>query len=326
MTDNDYRLIMEPPRQPHDLQGLLRFALEGGAIGDAEATEGISGLTEERRRWLEEALKGLSVDIVEELTKSLRILDPERVLSSEEEPEEMEEALERIIDFVDSIDTANDFHKIGGFYILGPCLNSPHSGLRWRCGELIATLTQNNPYCQIAVLSENILPILLKVVEDDGSEKTRVKALYATSCLIRECAEAQNAFVLNDGFSTLLRILQSPVEKLRIKTSFMLTSLCNDNPAYKDTLCDMGFIEQLVALLQREQDGTHEHLLSALLALVEDYQRAILECRRPEFLLKELLENRLENIKDRDDFKIQELLSPGTPVRVWSKEIVQSAI
>lgn len=98
---------MEPPRQPHDLQGLLRFALEGGAIGDAEATEGISGLTEERRRWLEEALKGLSVDIVEELTKSLRILDPERVLSSEEEPEEMEEALERIIDFVDSIDTAN---------------------------------------------------------------------------------------------------------------------------------------------------------------------------------------------------------------------------
>lgn len=81
--------------------------------------------------------------------------------------------------------TSIDFHKIGGFYILGPCLNSPHSGLRWRCGELIATLTQNNPYCQIAVLSENILPILLKVVEDDGSEKTRVKALYATSCEFR---------------------------------------------------------------------------------------------------------------------------------------------
>ena len=69
----------------------------------------------------------------------------------------------------------------------------------------------------------------------------------------------------------------------------------------------MGFIEQLVALLQREQDGTHEHLLSALLALVEDYQRAILECRRPEFLLKELLENRLENIKDRDDFKVSKI-------------------
>nr|CAG4650517.1 EOG090X0EEI [Sida crystallina] len=299
---------MEPPRQPHDLQGLLRFAIQGGATGDQEAGAAsdesrFSGMTEERRRWLEEALKGMSVDIIEELSKALRILNPTRILCPEEDPEEMEEALEGIIDFVDSIDTANDFHKIGGFFILNPCLNSPHEGLRYRVGDLIATLTQNNPYCQTHILKENILPVLLKLLEEDNCKEARVKALYATSCLIRESAEAQGAFCECDGFSSLLRVLQSPVEKLRVKASFLLKALCHENPDYKDTLCDMGFVEQLVALLQREHDATHEHLLSALLALVEGHQRALGECRRPIFLLKELLENRLEHVQGQDEFK-----------------------
>jgi len=260
-------------------------------------------MTDERRRWLEDALKGMSVDIVEELSKALRTLNPERILGPEEDAEEMEEALDGIIDFVDSMDTANDFHKIGGFFILNPCLNSPHEGLRIRIGDLIATLSQNNPYCQNHILKENILPLLLKVLEDDCCKEARVKALYALSCLIRECPEAQAVFVEHDGFSSLLRVLQAPVEKLRVKASFLLKALCNENPSYKDTLCNMGFVEQLVALLQGEHDSTHEHILSALLALVEDHQRALSECRRPEFLLKELLENRSEYVQGRDEFK-----------------------
>ena len=50
----------------------------------------------------------------------------------------------------------------------------------------------------------------------------------------------------------------------------------------------MGFVEQLVALLQREHDSTHEHLLSALLAICEDHPAALAESRRPEFLLREV--------------------------------------
>jgi len=51
--------------------------------------------------------------------------------------------------------------------------------------------------------------------------------------MTRECAEAQEALMSCDGFSSLLRALQSPVEKLRVKAAFMLTCLCNENPAYK---------------------------------------------------------------------------------------------
>ena len=189
---------MEPPRQPRDMQGLLRFAIEGTASEDRTTT---TSMTEERRRWLEEALRGLSVDVVAEISKSLNILNPDRVESPEEDPQEMEEALEMITDFVDSMDTANgmitldvlsktntdhfvpaDFHKIGGFFILIPCLNSPHDGVRWRTCQLIGTLTQNNPYCQLNVLKEDLLPVLLKMLENDDCEEARIKALHAISC------------------------------------------------------------------------------------------------------------------------------------------------
>lgn len=66
----------------------------------------------------------------------------------------------------------------------------------------------------------------------------------------------------------------------------------------------MGFVEQFVALMQREHDSTHEHLLSALLALTDGHTAAIRECRRPEFLLRELLENRIEIISDKDEYQV----------------------
>nr|CAG4649719.1 EOG090X0EEI [Scapholeberis mucronata] len=258
-------------------------------------------MSEERRRWLEEALRGLSVDVVAEISKSLNLLNSERVESPEEDPQDMEEALDVIHDFVDSIDTANDFHKIGGFFILKPCLNSPHDGVRWRCGQLIATISQNNPYCQEQLLKENVMPMLLRMIENDNCVEARIKSLYAVSCITRECEEAQKVFVSLDGFSSLLRALQSSIDKLKIKASFMLACLCNENQSYKDILCDMGFVEQFVALLQRDHDPTHEHLLAALLALTVDHQASIDECQRSEFLLKDLLENRIEMLAGREE-------------------------
>ena len=70
---------MEPPRQPRDMQGLLRFAIEGTRGEDT--TTDTAPMSEERRRWLEEALKGLSVDVIAEISKALNTLNPDRVIS-----------------------------------------------------------------------------------------------------------------------------------------------------------------------------------------------------------------------------------------------------
>jgi hypothetical protein len=75
-----------------------------------------------------------------------------------------------------------DFHKIGGFCILRPSLDSSHGSLRWRAAEIIAELTQNNPYCQKRVLEAGLLPVLLSLVDTDDNQQVRIKALYALSC------------------------------------------------------------------------------------------------------------------------------------------------
>ena len=96
---------MEPPRQPKDLPGLLKFALQG--TKNEDPTTSTAPMSEERKQWLEEALKGMSVNVVEELSVALRTLNPEKVLSSGEDTQAMEDALDIIVDYVDSIDTAN---------------------------------------------------------------------------------------------------------------------------------------------------------------------------------------------------------------------------
>lgn len=56
---------------------------------------------------------------------------------------------------------------------------------------------------------------------------------------------------LNDGYSVLLRAMQSSVTKLQIKSAFLLSSLCNKENVnnLKLTLVNMGLIEQATGLL-----------------------------------------------------------------------------
>lgn len=124
----------------------------------------------------------MTVNVIEQLQKSIKTLQNAGELRPEDDPSEYDNALDVIADYVDNMDTANDFYKIGGFTIFGPCLNCNHSSLRWRTADIIAELTQNNPYCQEKVLEAGLMPILLNMVDTDPSEQTRIKALYAVSC------------------------------------------------------------------------------------------------------------------------------------------------
>jgi len=131
---------------------------------------------------LDNALSSLTVNVIEELQTSVKILSNVNNLRSDDDASEYENTLEKMADFVDNIDIANDFYKIGGFSIFQPCLNSSHSNIRWRTADIIAELAQNNPFCQDKLLETGIFPILLTMIDTDTSEQARIKALYAVSC------------------------------------------------------------------------------------------------------------------------------------------------
>lgn len=71
--------------------------------------------------------------------------------------------------------------------------------------------------------------------------------------IVRENTTSLKYMEINDGYSVLLRALQSPVEKLQIKSAFLLSNLCSkeNSDEIKYTLVRMGFIKQAVGLLSR---------------------------------------------------------------------------
>ena len=74
------------------------------------------------------------------------------------------------------------FHKIGGFSYTTHYLKGDHIGLKWRTADLVASLVQNNPYCQKVAIELHYIEQLLKLVDQDTNDMVRVKALYALSC------------------------------------------------------------------------------------------------------------------------------------------------
>ncbi len=128
--------------------------------------------------------------------------------------------------------------------------------------------------------------------------------------------ETENqGFILVDLFMQWESILQ------RFLFTFLSFSICTlTNTCLLDTLCNMGFVEQFVALLQRDHDSTHEHLLAALLALTQCHPPSIEECRRSEFLFREFLDNRIELIGDRDEclvIIISQYLKMKSNFKLW---------
>ena len=182
------------------------------------------------------------------------------------------ESLENLSDFCEDIDFASglskfkirtkynlicyilklvlclDFHKIGGFALFESLFRSESSAIRAATCHLIATIVQNNPYCQKIALQDNIMTSLLSILSQDPSEQVRVKALYAISCLVREDEAAQEAFLKADGLSHVMRVLQSDVtlDKLHVKAAFLVSNLAKSSDKIAGKFCDSNQIDEIM--------------------------------------------------------------------------------
>ncbi|XP_064600577.1 hsp70-binding protein 1-like [Liolophura sinensis] len=298
-------------QQPRNLTGLLRLCAET-TREDTTTTSQFEEMDQERKDFLNAVLNEITVNPVDRLKECLRL-----ILSagdSDAEHDTVAELLEEVCEICEEIDMATDFYKIGGYQILPRLLHSGNFELRWRALELIATLVQNNPKCQETILEAGHLPALLELLDTDSNDMVKIKALYATSCLLRDLPEAQKQFEEHDGFSKIMRAMQCDVEKLKVKGAVLLTSLCSQQPAFKDTLCDIGMVDQLVGLLGQPHTACHEHMMSALLALVTDHERAQQEAQRPQLQLCSLLQNRMHTLQGKEEFQEE---------RDYAKEIMK---
>lgn len=301
----DFKMSGEQPRQPKDLQGLLKFCMEATANEDAPAVPGdpaarLAAMEPERRAWLEEALDKMSVDVVEQLGNGIKVL-----MDGGADLETKEEVLDCLEDWLGTIDMACNFHKIGGFVAIQQCLDSPHASLRSGGAHLVGEIGQNNPYCQQRFLEEGFLQKLLDQLDKDTDPHCQVKALYAVSCLVRESKEGLAKLTELDGWSVLVRALQRDDSKLRTKGCFFIGAVATAAPEMVGEMVGTGLVLHLAALLEAPHELSHEHVLRAMLTLVQGSSVAKSEARSVQGLTSRL-EERLKEVGGREEGKESE--------------------
>lgn len=218
----------------------------------------------------------MTVDVVTQLEKASRQLS-----SSTATEDEQIEAIEIIEEYVDNMDAANDFCKIGGLEIILPCLSSEHQLVRAKTASLIAELAQNNPYCQKQLLDVDALPKLINLLLEPDSAPS---AIHAISCSVRNFEPALAAFIDIGGLECILGCLQRlDEEKVIVRSLFLLSSISAEFPPVRDELIKLRAVDQIVAMLRpsSEYDVRLETALSALCLFTEN-QGALLRCQESE--------------------------------------------
>ncbi|XP_075047612.1 hsp70-binding protein 1 [Mixophyes fleayi] len=290
-------------QHPHNLQGLLHMAIEAGT--ESDTANQAQQLSEERRHWLQQAMSSAfagQVDEVQQMKDCLKELNAET--NDDDGEERKKQALELLADLCENLDNAADFCKLGGMeLLLNRYLSCPEANLRWRAADLIGICSQNVPFVQETALSLGAINKHLQLLNFDSCETVRIKALFAISCLVREQEAGLSEFLKMDGFSVLMRAMQSDILNLKIKSAFLLQNILTSHPEHKGTLCSMGMIQQLVSLLRTEHSPFHEHVLCALCSLVTDFPQGVAECRAPELAFEELLKERSLLIQKQEEFQ-----------------------
>merc|ERR1712107_350253 len=281
------------PRQPRDMKGLLKFCFEATRgedapdISDPESV--LNNMEPEKRAWLEQALKNMSVDVVEQLTSGIKILNSDDV-----DDDEKEEVLDMLEDWLGNI------HKIGGCSCLKKCLQSSSSRIRAGASHLIAEISQNNPYCQDQFISDQFLELLLHQLDSDDDDQCQVKALYAISCISRDSASSLSTLTSLDAWSVLLRAVQRDNVKLVTKGCFFLTSAVSTSEEVLSTVEAMGMVIQLVGLLAQTDhvEQHHEHVLGGLRALLTRSSAARDQARHQDLSLEFIPSDQWQEVKE----------------------------
>lgn len=141
---------------------------------------------------------------------------------------------------------------------------------------------------------------LLDIVNTDPDDETRIKAVYAVSCNVRENQAGLRQFLQHKGVQSVLAAMQRPLDKLRTKCAFLLSCLSGLHVQVRDILLENEALPVLIALISESRRPSHEHLLSLLVGLVTDCPRAVEQCTEPRYNLKLILAEHLRQIQGED--------------------------
>lgn len=67
----------------------------------------------------------------------------------------------------------------------------------------------------------------------------------------------------------------------------------------------MGYLPSLISLISKPRAEYHEHLLSLLVAIIEENSEAIAECQKSQYKLKELIQRYMSSIRNKEECQVK---------------------
>ncbi|XP_037567940.1 hsp70-binding protein 1 [Dermacentor silvarum] len=197
-----------------------------------------------RIQWLTRAMQELLVNPYDEMRRSLRNIR-ECLRESHNIGRVLVACIANVQQFIDVVDYAKDFEKMGGFQVLPELLDYPSSLVRVGTCALIAELVQNNPHCQRAALRS--ASRLLRLLNTETDDEVRCKSLYALSCMVRQNKDAYANFEKLGGPVVLRRVLfETTNRRLKTKASFLVAALCSQEDGFRAALAGSEFARDAV--------------------------------------------------------------------------------
>jgi len=175
--------------------------------------------------------------------------------------------IEHLCDLCDDIDVAGDFYKVGVFRIIVPLLCSQSAPLRAATCNLMAKLSQNNPFIQELMIDNDAMTILLNLMQNDVDNTVRTKALYAIASMFRSNDKATKAFIDQKGITAVVHTLQKMLthDTFVAKAAFLLYLIAEHQP---DKLTADVWPCCVTILTQSDLDVLSEQAIEHLLRLM----------------------------------------------------------
>jgi hsp70-interacting protein len=128
---------------------------------------------------LNSAIENITVNPVERLKICInKLKDPQT------SPQQKKEFLDELCHWSEELDLAKDFFTIGGLDILPQLLDYDNDEIRIQTCSLLATLVQNNEYCQKIIVQSSLQEKLLKILDQTSNSDLKIKAVSAISGFI----------------------------------------------------------------------------------------------------------------------------------------------
>jgi len=182
-------------------------------------------------------------------------------------------ALEGIQYFVEDLDLANDMIKVNGLTTIVNLLNHEDPKIRFWTAWIIASLSQNNPNTQMALVHLDVLNLLCNIIQTETDENTKDKQLYALSSLTSNNQTLMDLFVdSHNGLPYLTSLVLSNSPSSQFKAIWFIYKLLSFRPSNLNIIKkDTSLLSNLIKVLSTsEKLETRERTIQLLQLIIKD--------------------------------------------------------